>query len=486
MKSNNIFFLICVLAFTGITGCRKFVENGDVNINPNQPANVTLNTLLPAVENATAYNHTYVAFITSMFSQQMAAYSSGPSNEDQNRDVRIATGYAGIYQNGLTNSKILLEMARTQGAPHYMAIARILFVTNLALATDTWGDVPLSTAFQSPEVLYPTYDKQEEIYQFMHKYLDSAITEVAQVNPATLKPGVDDLIYGGAMNSWKETAWFLKARLYIHTTKKGASAAASNALAAVANGFTASSKDYQLVYSDRNPNPWHVTVSGRISGSQVFTIGPSKRFLDATTGITYPGLFDPRIDKLIARRGTNPSYVGIINGGGNTTNNTDLTDVTFYAQKTSPLMMGSYAEQKLIEAEARFILNGGTVSTTGTTQQAYDAYKAAIVANLTKLGLPATYASHAQVDVGAANLTMEHIMREKQVVLFLNPEAWTDMRRYDYNPNLFRGIALPLNQDATMGGSYIRRAFYPLDEVNRNPNAKAALKPLTDKVWWDQ
>jgi len=90
------------------------------------------------------------------------------------------------------------------------------------------------------------------------------------------------------------------------------------------------------------------------------------------------------------------------------------------------------------------------------------------------------------VEVGPANLSMEHIMREKQVVLFLNPEAWSDMRRYDYNPNLFRGISLPLNQNTEMGGQQIRRSLYPLDELNRNPNAQTALKPLTEKVWWDQ
>ena len=60
------------------------------------------------------------------------------------------------------------------------------------------------------------------------------------------------------------------------------------------------------------------------------------------------------------------------------------------------------------------------------------------------------------------------------------------MRRYDYNSNLFRGIVLPVNQNAEMGGQQIRRAMYPLDEVTRNPNAQAVLKPMTEKVWWDQ
>nr|WP_294906239.1 SusD/RagB family nutrient-binding outer membrane lipoprotein [uncultured Lacibacter sp.] len=488
MNSKHIIISLSVgLAMLFTSGCKKFVERGNVNVNPNLPSVVTLNTLLPAVEYVTGNNQTAVAYITSMFSQQMAAYSSGPFNDDQHRDVRIAAAFLGLYQNGMTNAKLLVDSAVSKGSPHYAAIGRILFVTNLQLATDTYGDLPLSEAFKAPDILQPSYDKQQDIYTFMLAELDKAIAEIALANPATYKPATDDLIYAGVMSKWREAAYFLKARIYIHQTKKGAVAAANNAITALTNGIGSNANDFQLIYSDKNPNPWHVTVSGRISGSAVFTTGPSQRFVNVTTGITYPGLFDPRIDKLVAKSGSNPTYIGLTNGGGNNNiNNTNLTEVTFYAQRISPLVIGSYAEQKLIEAEARFLANGGTASSVGTTQAAYDAYKAGIQAHLTKLGLPATYSTHAQVDVGAANLTLEHILREKHIVLFLNPEAWTDMRRYDYNPNLFRGIALPLNQNADMGGQQIRRAMYPLDETNRNPKAQAAIKPMTDKVWWDQ
>lgn len=492
MKYNKIFFSLGFVV-AGLTSCKKFVEKGNVNVNPNLPSIITLNTLLPAVEDATAANHTNVAYITSMFCQQMAAYTSGPINDDQQRDVRISAAYSGLYQRGMTNSKLLLEMARAQGSPYYMAIARILFVTNLALATDTYGDVPLKEAFQATEILYPKYDKQEEIYPFLHSYLDSAIAEIAQTNPATLKPGVDDLIFTGAMASWNQTAWFLKARLYMHTTKKGVAAATTNALAALPNAFTASSKPYQLVYSERNSNPWFTAVSGRISGSQIFTIGPSKRFVDALSGITYPGLVDPRIDALMFRSGSNPLYSGIPNGFGNTTNNTNFTDVTFFGKRTSPLLMGSYAEQKLMEAEALFLANGGNATSVGSTQEAYNAYIAGVVASLKYFGYDTlssasgkAYINNPQVLVSPATLTLEHIMRERQVALYLNPEAWTDVRRYDYDPNLYRGMALPVNHNPELGGNFIRRALYPLDEINRNPNSQSSLKPLTDKVWWDQ
>lgn len=479
--------LLCGLVL--MAGCKKFVEHDDVNINPNRAPFLTLATALPAVQYTTANSHSLLGYVTTMFSQQMASYPGGPINDDRNQDVRINTGFESLYS-GLTNSKLMVELAREQGSPHYRAIARVIFVTNMSLATDTYGDLPLTEAFRAPEILQPKYDKQEDIYAFMHKYLDSAIDEIAQTNPSGLKPGTDDLIFAGDMDAWKKTAWLLKARLYMHTTKKGAATAANNALTAVANAYAPGAKDYQLIFSERNPNPWFVNVSGRISGSATYTIGPSKRFVDAINGTAYPGLVDPRISKIISKPAAQAQYTGIVNGASLTGNTADLTDATYYATRLSPLVIASYAEQKLIEAEARFIANGGTVTSTGSTQEAYDAYLAAIRANMTKVGVAPgdidTYINNPLVGVGAAGLKLEHIMREKMVAMFLHPDMWVDVRRYDYNPALFIGFALPSNQDPIMGGQFIRRALYPLEEINRNPNAQGALKPMTEKLWWDQ
>jgi hypothetical protein len=180
---------------------------------------------------------------------------------------------------------------------------------------------------------------------------------------------------------------------------------------------------------------------------------------------------------------------GLLNGStaGNTV---DLGDATFYTRANSPLMMVTFAEQKFLEAEARFLANGGTTTSTGSTQAAYDAYMAGINAHLDKVGVTepekSLYLKNALVDVGPTGLKLEHIMKEKFIATYLHPEAWVDVRRYDYNAALYRGIALPVNQDPAMAGQFIRRSFYPLDEINRNPKASTAEKPLNAKIWWDQ
>jgi hypothetical protein len=303
----------------------------------------------------------------------------------------------------------------------------------------------------------------------------------------TIEPKVDDLVYQGKLDRWIKTAQVLKARYSMHLTKKGATAAANAALPFLSAGFPNNSEDCQLIYNERNLNPWNRFVAVPLKSGN-FRIAPSQKFVDAMTGTLYPGLVDPRL-RLLMTKGASISYTGLTNGAGSG-NTVNLSDSTYYTKASSPLLMVTFAEQKFLEAEARFLANGGTAASTGSTQAAYDAYLAGISAHMDKIGVPAdekkNYVEHPAVAVTPAGLKMEHIMKEKFIALYLHPEVWVDVRRYDYNASVFRGMALPLNQDPGMNGQFIRRSFYPLDELNRNPSANAAEKKLTDKVWWDQ
>jgi len=485
MKTYSVKLITAAFLLMAVSGCKKYVENG-INVNPNASSQPTLKTLLPAIEDATASNHYTVAYTTSLFAQQMAAYTSAAINDDRQQNVRM-TAFYNLYQNGMTNAKLLIDLAGQQGSNHYSAIGKILLVFNLSLATDTYGDVPFSKAFQAPAIIYPAYDKQEDLYPLMQTYLDEAIAEATGPAGGTVIPAGDDLIYGGVMASWIETAWFLKARLAMHLTKKGAVAAATNALAALANAYKPGSKDCQLVYNTRNLNPWNANVAKKYKTGNLF-LAPSKRFTDVLNGTAYPGLVDPRISKMMDKK-TNANYVGMANGTGSG-NNVDLTEETYYGKDVTPIFMATYSEQKLMEAEARFLAEGGTTTSVGASQEAYDAYLAGITAHMNKLSVDAVsqaaYLANPEVGVGPAGLRLELIMKEKQIALYLHPEAWVDVRRYDYDPTIFRGMALPASHWVEMGGQFIRRSGLPADELSRNPNAAAAAKLTYEKVWWDQ
>lgn len=485
MKLKSFIYILTGCVVMGSLGCKKFVEDGDVNINPNQSSRATVKTLLPALIEATATNHYSVAYSTSMFSQQMAAYQGGPINDDKNIDVRMSA-FLGLYQSGMTNNKLLLDMATAQDLPHYSAIAKILMVLNLSLATDTYGDVPFSEAFKAPQVLYPAYDSQESLYTLMQRYLDEAIVEAQSTTPGIVTVAGDDLVYGGQMEKWVKMAWFLKARLTMHLTKKGAKAAADNALTYLQSAFSSAADDCQLVYNSRNFNPWSANVAKRVETGN-FLIAPSRRFTDLLNGVLY-GFVDPRLTLMMDKRNS-ASYSGLENGVGSG-GTVDLTQNTFYGKENAPLFFATFAEQKLMEAEARFLSEGGTTQSTGASQEAYDAYLAGIRTHMTKIGVGGaavdSYLADTEIAPGAADITLGHIMKEKHIALYLHPEAWVDVRRYDYNPDLFPGMALPQNQAPAMNGMFIRRSGLPNEELSRNPTAANYVKPLTENVWWDQ
>ncbi|MBC8034773.1 MAG: SusD/RagB family nutrient-binding outer membrane lipoprotein [Chitinophagaceae bacterium] len=495
MRKLSIHYIILPALAIWAVGCKKFVENGDVNINPNASSNATLVTLLPTVIEATGDNQYRVAFATTNFAQQTAAYSAGFIDFDRNNDVRVEA-FTYIYGTGLTNAKILMDLANTRNAPYYAAIGKIMTVINLSMATDLYGDVPYSDAFKAPAVIYPKYDRQEDIYTMMQQYLDEAIIQAQTPAVAGVEvPGRDDLIYNGRMFRWAQAASFLKARLYMHLTKKGAVTASNNALSVLPNAFkpaTNDSSELQLIYNTRNLNPWNANIAKRVETGNFF-LAPSRRFVETVNGGIYGGvLVDPRISKLMDKR-SSPAYVGMPNGLG-TGGSVDITQSTYYGRDAAPMQFATYAEQKLLEAEARFLAAGGTTNgsstDTGSTQEAYDAYLAGITAHMNKLGIDEAsknaYLTHPLIAVTPAKLTMSDIMKEKQIALYLHPEAWVDVRRYDYRASIFKGMALPANQAASMGGQFIRRSGLPNDEVSRNPNSKASVKPLAEKVWWDQ
>ncbi len=86
-------------------------------------------------------------------------------------------------------------------------------------------------------------------------------------------------------------------------------------------------------------------------------------------------------------------------------------------------------------------------------------------------------------------------MKEKYIATFLNPDAWTDVRRYQYNSAIYQGMSKPVNYNEALGGEFIRRVLYPTDEVNRNgaevtathtthanQNVVGELKPLSNMI----
>ena len=351
-----------------------------------------------------------------------------------------------VYLYILPNIKAIKEKAAENNAVHIGAIADVLTAINIGIATDTWDNIPYSDATNGPDNNFPTFDTQQDVYTQIFTLLDAAIAALEGSDASGFNLGSSDLIYGGDSDKWLRTAYSIKARYQLHLVNKGI-VTANDVLTTIANGYTSSSDDFQMFYDEKSINPWYSTeVLARATGNLSNDI--ASQLVSSMNGDYYP-----------------------FQGGSLTID-------------------PSYAEAMFIKAEAAFLANGGTTTSTGSNAAAYTAYLEGIQASMDMYGVDGTdYLADGAIAVGEAGLMLNHIMKEKYIHNFLNPETFVDFRRYDFSDDAFTGLQIRLEDAADANeftGQWFRRAEYPSTELSRNEtNVIANQQTPVTPVWWD-
>ncbi|RYU96869.1 SusD/RagB family nutrient-binding outer membrane lipoprotein [Emticicia agri] len=473
MKKVQYIYTLLVAGFvTLLSGCQDFL---DVNVDPTLKSDATVQELLPTAQFYTSEASYQQAYFAGQYAQQLGS-NLGTNGTDAYYEAENATGWSNLYLYVIPQLNLIIQKGTTENNPAYVGIAKTLLAYNLGIATANWENVPYSQADQKN--FSPAYDSQQTVYTTIQKLLDEGITELAK-NSGT-KPGADDMIYGGDLAKWSRLAYSLKARYAMHQSALNPQTASQTALTALQNAMTSNADDFQLQYNSKNLSPWYSRVAlANSTGNLSITYGST--FVDLMNG-KIQGIVDPRLPIVVSLKTGQTTYAGVIPGSG-AGSTVDLTTRAWHSNINSPIVMMNYAEVKAIEAEARFLANGGSITSTGTTTEAYNAYLEIARANMQKLGVSAeninTYLSAPVVNTGAANLSLLHIMREKYKAMFLIGDIWTDVRKYNY-----LDFPMPLNTNPDLNGQRIQRMKYPSSELTRNAqNAESNLKQPGIKMW---
>jgi hypothetical protein len=444
----------------------------DLHENPNLVTNPPLSALLSTTTQKTGLNSQRVAATTSFFVQYVASPVAGNAT-----DTYQITDYTGTWDAiylAMADIYDMKQRGMEEGATDYVGVANILMAYHLNLVTDMWGGGPYTEAFNNT-TLTPRFESEQDLYAEALRLLDEGIAELNKTDSRIRLSGPNDLIHGGDKTKWIRTANAFKARM-LNKVSKLSSYNPGAVLAAVDNSYQSNADDAQMgVFAVRNP--WAQIALN--NNALVLGGWLSTQLINHLNGTTY-GVVDPRLSR-IATQTITGTYVGTPNGAGNVgpANNT-VRDESYISLtspltgETSPLIIASYAEMKFVEAEAAF--------RAGDRERAYTAYLAGIRAHMNKLAVPEgeqnAYISNPAVGVGAANLTLDLIFKEKYVVTYLNPEAWNDARRYDYQ---YAGFTLPVGAELP---TFIRRVAYPQGEASKNPNTPET-PALSTRLWWD-
>ena len=464
-KTNKIVSAFIALAVLGLstTSCKKYFE--DYVADPNNPTEVTPALLLASAEVSTFATYGgQLARQGGVMIQHVSGTSAGSQSvEIANYNITEQTNvneWRGIYAGAIMDANIII---RDYGAenPWYAGISRILIALNAGIATDLFGDVPLSDASGGETGnLSPLYDSQEDIYNQIQTMLDQAILDLSKpANQNSTVPTTDDFIFGGDNEAWIRTAHAIKARYYNRTSKRNSAGSATDALAALAGGFTSSGDDANMIFGEGNAlNQWYAYEQSRGGYIRV-----SSTFVDALQNTS-----DPRL----------AVFCGQDQQGGYSGTPPDDTDMdsssyigAFYASAASPIPLVSYVEQKFIEAEA--LLRSGNTGGAATAHN--DAVKASVmqVTGASDATYEAAYASE-----DGNSISLDKIMYQKWVALFIQTEAYSDWRR----------TKLPALTPNINGNTQVIPEFFIISQEERlyNTNYNPDATSLTAPVWFAQ
>jgi len=463
MKIQKIKIVLLLAIAVFLSSCNWI--DPEININPNDPADVPMSLILPSIEVNMVYDLSGndAVMPTNIWMQYLNGYA---------RQAQVEAGYRltpadvnnlwnAIYAGEGMDTDILIKKAGESGAYHFQGVGQVLMAYMLSITTDLFGDIPYSECFQGATNLTPAVDAQESIYQVMNALLDSAILNFAKED---LTPVEGDLIHDGDVDAWTKTAYALKARFALNLSERNGSAAYTDALAALANAYTSNGDNMQFGWGtepiEQSPFTQFVDQRGDIVMGKYFV-----DLLNSNSDprvVAYAALSDA--GTYVGTSPADPTFTGVSFPGYYLASQD--VDVTSYLM--------TYSECMFMVAEA--LLASDPDSAAG-------AYKAGVMASLEQVlpdeDVSAWYAANVAPMTGAA-LTLEDIIMQKYIANFGLVQPYNDFRRTGYPADL----EVPSTATTPMP----KRFPYAQEEITYNPNIEALWQNtvfLTTPVWWD-
>jgi hypothetical protein len=439
-KILSIIFILSVL----FTGCEKWIDP-EINVDPDNPKDVSIGVLLPAIEGSLAYYYGGIDIvgIQSVWMQQLTGQDRQfvAINNYTIRQSDPNNLWNSMYQGVMMDLQQYIEKASDEEAyeANAIGVGKVLLAMSMAMVTDVWGDVPYSEAFQGSDNLTPSFDSQESIYSEIDNLLAGAISDLqSDDNVAGIQ---NDYIYGGDPDMWIKAANTLRARFAMRLTKV-ATVNYADVITYLDNGISDISEDMEQPFD----------------GSSSAGYNPLYQFIQQRSGYIGNNLLFDSI------------YMQVPNDPRD--GYQDWSASGFWSSQGSPVHFTGAGEALFLRAEALY--------RDSDEDGARTALSDAVSSSLEKYGVDLTSQAAVDyvdaVDTEAAGLTgealLEMIIVEKYKHMFAHPEPYNDFRRTGY-PDL----------TPTQGTQIPRRYPYPQDEVQYNPNTPET--NIFQRVWWD-
>jgi len=488
-KIYKISVVLTVLLFT--TSCKKYL---DINSNPAIPQVVKAELLLPPIvfQMCNGTEQDYTRAVSKVIQNAAGASTANAAIIWEEHGFPAASDVGGVtwrmvYADLGLNLENLIKDAVTNKKYEYAGIGYAIKAWAYQQCTDLYGPIILDEAFTVGQLQFH-YQDQPDVYAKVHVWGDLALKYLNMTSPgdytSSLQGANGDYIYKGDKDKWKKFVYALYALQYGHLVNKAdyITKYADSVVKYVDLSFANESEDATIGFTatsaaDANPmgplnagtsNSGWVTTS-LYYGKQTTTILGLLTGGVRGTPITSPTTSeDPRLSRFLVSgttsNTTDPVYTAVEPTHGN--NTTTVPYVLGYVPKGSTTYTGKYiftdkARYPLMTYSQLQFAKAEALFKKGRTGDAYTAYIAGIRATVdfyNQYGRTAAtpdpviseaeivaYLSSDEVAKSGADLTIADIMQQKYIAQWGwgGMETWCDLRKYHYDPAVFRTYVLP-------------------------------------------
>ncbi len=454
---NTFKWIVFAFCFV-LVSCEDLVDG--INDNPNA---ITADDIEPQLFLTGAqlanisFQLGHLSRISAMYSGQLFGFASvyGDVYRYNISTAEASSSWDKVYVGVVTNTRHIINNAPNDNL--LKGICKVLEAHAIGSAASVFGDVPYSEINNS-DIADPVFDPQISVFNALQSLLDDAILDLGAANS---RPLVEDIHFNGNAIKWREAAYSLKARLYMHTREYAA------AYTAAQQGISSPDNSFRYVprgsgSSTDDKNQFWTTLSGSRGGD----IGSGDSYLTQLLDPDSPVYRGNAKTDETARSGY--SYVvetdGLSNSG--------------IIEQFEPQNLVSYQENLLILAESgartqSFNVGLGHLN----TLRAYYNTGAHLNANFSSE--PLLYEDYVEADFVSGGIEntdgiardralLREIIEERYITGFLTWMPFDDHRRLrKSDPDLV--VPFPVNDNSAP--SHVGRLPYPSTELDANSNA---------------
>ena len=481
---KKLFIIPALLGAMFLTSCEDFL---DVNKSKDSAISTSVDQVLPV---ATFYA-SQICYDHAEYGVYMCqALTTGGKSQTGSYPYSQGWEFLGVNRHPMwrrhfydlgANIQKMNELAEAKGNRNAILIGRTVMLMSTMLTTDAFGDMPRSQVYQSSS---PRYDTQAEVYEWMFQEAEELLKlykdpEWVKCPTNLLISDRMDRIYGGDMAKWELFCKAIRARLWLRKLPNWDNTVANcnqivNMVDEVLNDANWQEPRYYYPGGVTESNcPWGPFApkinSWESRDNRLDESIPTTFFLHGILGSIDGGYdntrgyaLDPRAARIMEPRNQAAGMLHLESNIGMDINNviTDFPDLLVkgkmtnpYTQNTGYIPLITTEELMFIKAEAQYWA--------GNVAEAYNTTVAATKLNMERYGIvehqlkdefPTKYNGYAKDQYvrffniklpGASKFTIADLMQQKYVAMYLLPEQWTDMRRYNYSSSS-NGIAYAL------------------------------------------